>query len=125
MRINMAQCALVLASGFVLACSSSSKSEPQSNTMTAATQSATISSNMEAGAQCAALAGGPMLGGLPADAASSGPCGAGGTCVQGPFCTPGGCTEAGVWVCAYSTQGPCRVSNGQLVCGPEDGGTTD
>lgn len=123
MRIEVTVWTLLSIGALAVACGSSSKGEPQSHATTEGSLSDTVSA--EAGSGCAGLEGGPALGGLPADASASGPCGAGGTCVQGPFCTPGGCTEAGAWVCAYSTEGPCRVSNGQLVCGPSDGGATD
>jgi hypothetical protein len=89
---------------------------------------------------CAALAGSPLSGsgstGGPdgstssyalRDAASVGPCGSGGQCVQGPYCTPGGCVGANDWSCVYSGNGTCRALAGRLICGDSllDGGTGD
>src|SRR5271170_6136947 len=52
---------------------------------------------------CTAPDGGPYVGPVDAlDAAAWGPCGPYGKCVEGPFCTPGGCVDPGVWVCMYS-----------------------
>jgi hypothetical protein len=63
----------------------------------------------------------------PPDGASDGPCGPGGQCFEGPFCTPGGCVEANTWVCVVTSNGPCRAEAGLLKCGKYilDSGTID
>jgi hypothetical protein len=62
------------------------------------------------------------------DAAINAPCGPGGQCVEGPYCTPGGCVGANEWTCVYTSDGPCQAVAGRLICGDDsalDGGTSE
>jgi hypothetical protein len=71
--------------------------------------------------------GSSFTGGAPPDAASERSCGGGGQCIQGPFCTPGGCVGANEWTCVYGGTAPCQAVNGRLICGgaTAEAGATD